>query len=145
MEPEWLPRMNRAVEPHHPDLWRVRGASVPRDWEERLRELGPALWAVYPDPQWPEATVYPKASVEYLGGIKLGCSIAYLIGLAVYEFMYGGARRLYLVGADLDKPEYAHQRENVIAWLMFAKGKGMIVTGPSVERLLNFRDYGDEV
>ncbi len=67
-------------------------------------------------------------------------SIAYMIGLAVYQFTQGEPiDELAVYGVDmLCNDEYAYQRANCDAWLMLARGLGMKVTVPANSALLKY-------
>ena len=87
----------------------------------------------------PNSTEYPLGAVSELVGDYYNSSIAYMLGLAIYE----GYDKIALWGVDLigqggwgHADEYMDERPNVEYLLGFARGKGIDVWLPEVCPLL---------
>lgn len=92
---------------------------------EFFRKIGKDLYIGHVNEDLPEATMYPKDEVVKLFGNYFTSSIAWMIGLAIYE----GADEIGIWGVDMiGDCEYAHQRACCEYLLGIARGKGITVT-----------------
>ena len=110
-------------------------------YEDRLRELDAPLYMQQAYPDIPNAIEYPLGAVSDLVGDYYNSSIAYMLGLAIFE----GADKIGVWGVDMDGPgepghanEYRDERPNCEYLLGFAKAKGIEIYLPEKCPLLKF-------
>jgi len=110
-------------------------------YEDRLRELGVPLYMQQAYPDIPNAIEYPLKVVSNLVGDYYNSSIAYMLGLAIFEY----ADKIGIWGVDMDGPgkpghadEYRDERPNCEYLLGFAKAKGIEIYLPEKCPLLKF-------
>ena len=108
---------------------------------ERLRELDAPLYMQKSYKEIPNAIAYPLSEVSALVGDYYNSTIAYMLGLAIYEEY----EKIALWGVDLigqggwgHADEYMDERPNVEYLLGFARGKGIDVWTPESCPLLKF-------
>ena len=113
----------------------------PPGYEVRLKELDAPLYMQQDYHDIPNAIEYPLKAVSDLVGDYYNSSIAYMMGLAIYE----GVDRIGLWGVDMDGPgepghadEYRDERPNCEYLLGFAKAKGIEIYLPEKCPLLKF-------
>ena len=110
-------------------------------YEDRLRELDAPLYMQQAYPDIPNAIEYPLGAVSDLVGDYYNSSIAYMLGLAIFE----GSDKIGVWGVDMDGPgepghanEYRDERPNCEYLLGFAKAKGIEIYLPEKCPLLKF-------
>ena len=110
-------------------------------YEDRLRELDAPLYMQQAYPDIPNAIEYPLKEVSALVGDYYNSSVAYMMGLAIYE----GVDRIGLWGVDMSArgepghaDEYRDERPNCEYLLGFAKAKGIEIYLPEECPLLKF-------
>ena len=110
-------------------------------YEDRLRELGVPLYMQQAYPDIPNAIEYPLKVVSNLVGDYYNSSIAYMLGLAIFEY----PDKIGVWGVDMDGPgepghanEYRDERPNCEYLLGFAKAKGIEIYLPEKCPLLKF-------
>ena len=110
-------------------------------YEDRLRGLEGKLYMQQAYEEIPNAIEYPLDKGSMLVGDYFNSSIAYMLGLAIYE-KYD---RIGLWGVDMkEKGEWGHaneyrdERPNCEYLLGFAKGKGIEIHLPHESPLLKF-------
>ena len=110
-------------------------------YEDRLRELGAPLYMQQAYPDIPNAIEYPLKVVSNLVGDYYNSSIAYMLGLAIFEY----PDKIGVWGVDMDGPgepghanEYRDERPNCEYLLGFAKAKGIEIYLPEKCPLLKF-------
>ncbi len=109
-------------------------------YEDRLRDIKYLyMQEAYPD--IPNAIKYPLEEVSALVGDYYNSSIAYMLGLAIYE----KADKIGLWGVDMAEKgtwghanEYRDERPNAEYLIGFAKGRGIEVYIPDECPLLKF-------
>ena len=108
---------------------------------DRLKNLDVPLYMQEAYDEIPNATEYPLDEVSSLIGDYYNSTIAYMLGLAIYE----GYEKIALWGVDLigqggwgHADEYMDERPNVEYLLGFARGKGIEVWTPDECPLLKF-------
>ncbi len=155
----FMPRADRWFDLHSPEIrrWQHRRPGKHMEW---LQSFKGQVYLHAPDPDLPNATVYPLQEVaDDLGGfvhrIKpetdglhrwdtkgepyLSSSIALEIALAIYE----GFEEIMLVGVDLNTAsEYAWQKPGVEYLIGVAAGRGITVVLPDNCPLLKGDIYG---
>ena len=113
----------------------------PPGYEVRLKELDAPLYMQQDYHDIPNAIEYPLEAVSDLVGDYYNSSIAYMLGLAIFE----GADKIGVWGVDMDGPgepghanEYRDERPNCEYLLGFAKAKGIEIYLPEKCPLLKF-------
>lgn len=92
---------------------------------EFLQKIGKDLVIGHKDEIWPNATLYPLDDIVKCFGNYFTSSIAWMLGLAIYE----GADEIGLWGVDMvGDCEYSYQRACCEYLLGIARGKGIMVT-----------------
>jgi len=140
-EEKW-PYFDRLFDIHPLECIRKATPSFYRHgYEDRLRELNAPLYMQQAYPDIPNAIEYPLEKVSALVGDYYNSSIAYMLGLALYE----GVDKVGLWGVDMigrgewgHADEYADERPNCEYLLGFAKAKGIEIYLPEECPLLKF-------
>jgi len=142
-----LKRCDRRFDMHPIDNTRKR---VPEDYIEWLNQQPQPVYVQSDVDGLKRGVVYPLDAVvmflqgncPYTNGAYFASSIAYMIGLALYE----GATEIHLYGVDLlDEDEWSYQRPNTEYLLGMARGMGVRVFVAEGSALLRFTHlYGYE-
>lgn len=103
-------------------------------YQHRLQELELPVYVQKPFHGVPNCLEYPLDEVVAdLGRDYFGSTIAYMLALAIHR----ERECIGIWGVDLTD-SYDHQREN-LAWLCgMAEGRGLVLTGPSIDRILAY-------
>lgn len=133
-----VPRIDRLFEMHLPEVYRW-SLRRPRGHVEFLKQFRGAVYLHEPDPEIPNATVYPLAAVVADIGVPyLTSGPAYMLALAVTE----RPEEIMVCGIDLSHQDYLSQRP-CFEWLLgLAMGRGIRVLLPDGCPLLTGRLYG---
>jgi hypothetical protein len=140
-EEKW-PYFDRLFDIHPLECIRKATPSFYRHgYEDRLRELNAPLYMQQAYPDIPNAIEYPLEEVSALVGDYYNSSIAYMLGLAIFE----GVDKIGVWGVDMDGPgepghanEYRDERPNCEYLIGFAKAKGIEIYLPEECPLLKF-------
>jgi len=113
----------------------------PPGYEVRLKELDAPLYMQQDYHDIPNAIEYPLEAVSDLVGDYYNSSIAYMLGLAIFEEV----DKIGVWGVDMDGPgepghanEYRDERPNCEYLLGFARAKGIEIYLPEKCPLLKF-------
>ena len=134
--PRLLPRKgkgkaDRIFELHHPKHYkRLKGANVP-------------VVLPHPHPDIPDAIILPKEELISEFGNFFHSSIAWMMGMALYE----GAEAMALLGVHMAlSSEYGAQRDDIFYFLGIAKERGVkVVIPPDSHLVMGKKLYGYKI
>ena len=148
-----LKRAERFFDMHPLDpKFRQKRALPGPEYIQRMASLQGLVYLLDTHPDIPNSVKYPFDEVaeflgsvdEYAEGVYFASSIAFMIGLALYE----GATEIQIYGIDLlATDEYAHQRPNAEYLIGLARGMGVKVLIPDTSAMCKFPfvyGYDDE-
>ena len=130
----WAPHYDLIFEVHDTYEWSPFELSV-----RRLNEMGKPVCLQKHDPNVIRGFEYPLEDVARIGRDYFGSSLAYMLGLAIFQ----ERPKIALMGFEMQGQDgYAHQRHNAEYWIGVAEGRGIEVETQEGTKLLRLWDSG---
>ena len=124
------PRVDRVFEVHDPELY----------GQQHIEELNALKVPLVRTSDKLKGELFPFEKVDVFEGTYLTSTIAYMIAYAIYLEV----DEIAIFGVDMavDNDEYFYQQPCVMAWIGYAKGKGIKVTAPESSLMRSKFVYG---